>query len=87
MTGTRPDCAMCGLPAHRYGISDPHHDYDAIACVNGLRPALDESRAREAQLEAEIRRLQRVLIDNEILTDCEDLCLTLCAGPCGTGGQ
>jgi hypothetical protein len=34
------------------------------------------------RLSAEVRRLQRVLIDSEVLIHCEDLCMVRCAGPC-----
>ena len=34
------------------------------------------------RLRVEVRRLQRALIDADVLTHCEDLCMVLCAGPC-----
>jgi hypothetical protein len=36
-------CAVCGTSAHRYGTSDPQHKYDAMGCVNMLRPLLLEA--------------------------------------------
>lgn len=43
---------------------------------------------RIAELEAELRRLQRIVIDAELLTECDDLCLVHCAGPCqGENGE
>lgn len=30
-------CAACGMPDHRYGTTDPHHEPDRMACINTLR--------------------------------------------------
>jgi len=30
------NCALCGEPGHRYGVGDPNHIPDPIACVNSL---------------------------------------------------
>lgn len=38
--------------------------------------------AERDALRAELRRLQRIIIDSSETTDCEDLCMVLCAGPC-----
>jgi len=51
----RPDCEMCGQGSHRYSTSDPEHPYSATACINMLRPALDEATAENAALVAGIR--------------------------------
>lgn len=40
------------------------------------------SAEQSAELRAELRRLQRALIDADVLTHCEDLCMVACAGPC-----
>lgn len=51
----RETCLMCGEERHRYGLPKDRdgHDYDAVACVNMLRPALEETRRslREAREE------------------------------------
>lgn len=33
-------CAVCGMPGHRYGTTDPKHKFDGVACVNGLLPQI-----------------------------------------------
>lgn len=35
------DCAICGVGGHRYGTTDPYHEYDAMGCVNALLPLVD----------------------------------------------
>jgi hypothetical protein len=37
-------CAMCGVSPHRYGTTDPEHEYDAMACVNSLLGELERLR-------------------------------------------
>lgn len=34
-------CAICGVSDHRYGTTDPHHKFDAVACVNMLLPQIE----------------------------------------------
>ena len=41
---TRSVCAACGLSAHRYGTNDPAHDFDPIACINGLKGEIERLR-------------------------------------------
>lgn len=36
-------CGICGVGNHRYGTTDPHHKYDAMACVNALLPAIERA--------------------------------------------
>lgn len=40
-----PKCAVCGISAHRYGTTDPEHDFDAMGCVNTLLPEVKRARA------------------------------------------
>lgn len=47
-------CAACGTSDHRYGTTDPHHDYDATACVNSLRGEVDRLRAEVLCLRADL---------------------------------
>lgn len=48
-------CGICGEPAHRFGLGDPDHDYDAMACVNMLRPALAAARADLSEARRQIQ--------------------------------
>ena len=47
-------CAACGTSDHRYGTTDPHHDYDATACVNSLRGEVDRLRSEVLCLRADL---------------------------------
>lgn len=38
-------CAACGMGDHRYGTTDPNHEPDRMACINGLRA--ENERLRE----------------------------------------
>lgn len=31
-------CPICGMPYHRYSPNDPEHEFNAMGCVNELRP-------------------------------------------------
>ena len=53
---TRPDCAVCGVSPHRYGTSDPHHKYDAMACVNSLRPLVIDLQTLLAECREELAK-------------------------------
>jgi hypothetical protein len=37
-------CAACGQGDHRYGTTDPDHEPDRMACINGLRHENDQLR-------------------------------------------
>lgn len=49
---TRPPCSVCGRPYHRYSTSDPEHDWDGVACVNGLLHEIKEYREALTQIVA-----------------------------------
>ncbi len=38
-------CAACGLRGHRYGTTDPEHEYSATACINGLLHKVEQREA------------------------------------------
>ena len=57
----RPACAICHLGAHRYGTSDPHHEYDAMACVNALLAEVEDLRAQLAGAVEFVEKLRRWL--------------------------
>ena len=38
-------CAMCGERLHRYGVGDPNHRPQPIACVNTLTAVRDHYRS------------------------------------------
>lgn len=50
-------CGGCGLPGHRFGTTDPSHDYSATACVNSLRGKVEEL---DAHLSAALCALQDI---------------------------
>ena len=39
-------CLICHQGPHRFGTTDPHHDYDAMGCVNMLLPEIDSLRSQ-----------------------------------------
>lgn len=59
-------------------LAGPAEQIDVAHLAAEHRAACDEIH----RLRDELRRIQRVVMDAELLTDCEDLCLVLCAGPC-----
>lgn len=38
-------CAVCGRAGHRYGTTDPEHEFNATACVNGLLHEIEQLRS------------------------------------------
>lgn len=36
-------CGICGVGDHRFGTTDPDHEYDAMACVNSLLPMAERA--------------------------------------------
>jgi hypothetical protein len=34
-------CGICGVGDHRFGTTDPYHEYDAMGCVNALLPLIE----------------------------------------------
>lgn len=40
------DCLICGEPGHRYGTTDPNHEFNAVACVNGLLHKIEKLEGR-----------------------------------------
>lgn len=35
------ECRSCGVNAHRYGTTDPHHKFAYVACVNTLKSLVE----------------------------------------------
>lgn len=68
-------CGICGEPAHRFGLGDPDHDYDAMACVNMLRPALAKARADVEEMRQKVigAREWGVTLERDLLAARADL--------------
>lgn len=57
---TEPGCRVCGQGPHRYGTTDTEHKYDSMGCVNMLLPLVEELRAENESLRADLARARNL---------------------------
>lgn len=67
-------CGGCGLPGHRFGTTDPGHDYSATACVNSLRGEVERLNAELSaalcafqDIEGECRSRRRTTLTDAVM--------------------